>query len=414
MEEIKWKRLLWVILFVFIDVLGFSLILPLLPYYAEEFNASPSIIGLLLTSNAFFQMISAPVLGRLSDTYGRRPLLIICIIGTVVSFYLLGAATSVAQLFFSRILDGLLGGNISLAQAYISDVTTAEERTRALGFVGAAFGIGFIIGPAIGGSLSVYGYRFPAYFACIVSIVNLIGVLRFLPESLPPEKRKEGSSVGSHFPLVMLIKSLRMPVLGPLLILRFVYGFTFTIFETCFGFFNKQRLGLDARYSSYLLCYVGFIFSMVQGGGIKASLKRSTEGKVILYSCIILAVALVIWSFSFTTTSILGSLFLVSLASGLLNTLINSEITKQVQQSELGGTLGLSAAIGSFTRVIAPISSGFLVEYFGVWSPGSYGAVLMAIMTFFVYYHNIHLLKSSQNKKDQTTSNTNDNISHTD
>jgi len=390
------KRLGWVILFVFIDVLGFSLILPLLPYYAEEFSASPSLIGLLLTANAFFQMISAPVLGKLSDNFGRRPLLIICICGTVVSFYLLGAATSIPQLFFSRILDGLLGGNISLAQAYISDVTTQNDRTKALGFVGAAFGFGFIIGPAIGGSLSVYGYRIPAYVACVISLVNLLGVIFFLPESLPKEKRgNSNQSAFSHFPLVMLFHSLRMPVLGPLLVLRFVYGFTFTIFETCFGFYNLQRLGLDARRSSYLLCYVGLVFSMVQGGGLKASLKRSSEGKVILYSCILLSVSLIFWSSSFTTPGILGSLFPVSLASGLLNTLINSEITKQVEQSELGGTLGLSAAIGSFTRVIAPICSGFLIDHFGVWSPGVSGALLMGLMTFFVYYNNIHLLNSN-------------------
>jgi len=390
------KELIWVILFVFIDVLGFSLILPLLPYYAEEFSASPSLIGLLLTANAFFQMISAPVLGKLSDTYGRRPLLIICILGTVVSFYLLGAATSISQLFFSRILDGLLGGNISLAQAYISDVTTHGERTKALGFVGAAFGFGFIIGPAIGGSLSVYGYRFPAYVACMISLVNLLGVVFFLPESLTAEKRgKSDHTALSHFPLVMLFNSLRTPVLGPLLVLRFFYGFTFTIFETCFGFYNMQRLGLDARRSSYLLCYVGLVFSLVQGGGLKASLKRSSEGKVILYSCIILSVSLIFWSSSFTTPGILGSLFPVSLASGFLNTLINSEITKQVEQSELGGTLGLSASIGSFTRVIAPISSGYLIDHFGVWSPGVSGALLMGLMTLFVYYNNIHLLNSN-------------------
>jgi len=393
------KRLGWVILFVFIDVLGFSLILPLLPYYAEEFSASPSIIGLLLTSNAFFQMISAPVLGKLSDNYGRRPLLIICIIGTVVSFYLLGSAISLEQLFFSRILDGLLGGNISLAQAYIADVTTESERTKALGFVGAAFGFGFIIGPAIGGTLSVYGFRFPAYVACFISLINLIGVIAFLPESLPKEYRKGDRSAMSHFPVIMLYKSLKLPVLGPLLILRFVYGFTFTIFETCFGYFNMQRLGLDARKSSYLLCYVGLVFSMVQGGGMKASLRRSTEGKIILYSCIILAVSLALWSSSFSTPSILGSLFPVSLASGFLNTLINSEITKQVQKSELGGTLGLSAAIGSLTRVIAPISSGFLIEYFGVWSPGFSGALLMGFMTLFVYHTNIHFLNSKQDSR---------------
>jgi len=386
------KRLFWVILFVFIDVLGFSLILPLLPYYAEEFKASPSLVGLLLTSNAFCQMISAPILGRLSDKYGRRPLLLVCIAGTVASFYLMGAATSLSQLFWSRILDGLLGGNTSLAQAYISDVTTHEERTKGLGLVGAAFGFGFIIGPAIGGSLSVYGYRIPAYVACVISLVNLVGVLLFLPESLPPQKRKGDTNTVEHIPLLMLFKSLSIPSLGPLLFLRFIYGFTFTLFETSFGYYNMQRLGLDARQSSYLLCYVGFVFAMVQGGG-KSLLKRMSEGWVILYSCVGLCVSLLFWSSSFSVTFILISLFPVSLASGLLNTLINSKITKQVQQSDLGETLGLSASIGSLTRVIAPACCGYLIDLFGVWSPGFLGAILMGLVSVFVYKNKIHLLQ---------------------
>jgi hypothetical protein len=154
----------------------------------------------------------------------------------------------------------------------------------------------------------------------------------FLPESLPPNKRTATKSVNSHFPVVMLFESLRLPVLGPLLVLRFTYGFTFTIFETCFGYFNMQRLGLDARRSSYLLAYVGLIFSLIQGGGLKASLKRANEGKVILFSCIMLSISLMFWSSSFSMSSIMICLFPISLASGILNTLINSEITKQVEQ----------------------------------------------------------------------------------
>jgi DHA1 family tetracycline resistance protein-like MFS transporter len=349
-------------------------------------------------------MISAPIIGRLSDAYGRRPMLLLCILGTIVSFYLLGRATSVFEPFFSRILDGILGGNISLAQAYISDVTTNTERSRGLGFVGAAFGIGFIVGPALGGGLSNYGYRLPAYAACAISLVNFLGVIFFLPESLPKEKRKIAHSDDHSLFSSAFFKSVQIPVLRSFLLLRFLYGFTFTLFETCFGFFNLQRLGLSARHSSYLLCYVGLVFSMVQGGGLKAFLKRFSEGKLILVSSFVLSLSLLWWSGSVTHGEIMLSLFPLSLASGLLNTLINSEITKQVEQSELGGTLGLSAAIGSLTRVLAPMSSGYFIDKYGVSSPGVIGCGIMTLMTAFIYHNRLHLVSSKVTNTTQESS----------
>src|SRR5512135_3678920 len=148
------SRLTSVFIIVFIDLLGFSLILPLLPYYAETFGANPTLVGLLVGSYAAAQLVGAPILGRLSDRYGRRPILLLSVLGTFIGFLLLGFARSLWVLFASRILDGLTGGNLSIAQAYISDVTDAKSRARGLGMVGAAFGLGFIIGPAVGGILS--------------------------------------------------------------------------------------------------------------------------------------------------------------------------------------------------------------------------------------------------------------------
>lgn len=170
------KQLLWVFLFVLIDVLGISLVLPLLPFYREQFGASPSLIGLLLTVNAFTQMLSAPILGWLSDCYGRKPILLLCISGTIAGFVIMAEAQSLSMLLLSRIVDGLLGGNIALAQAYISDVTNQKERSKGFGYIGAAFGLGFIVGPAIGGMLCVYGFRIPAYVAVVISVLNLVNI----------------------------------------------------------------------------------------------------------------------------------------------------------------------------------------------------------------------------------------------
>ncbi len=183
-KELK-RQLALIFGFVFIDLLGYSLILPLLPYYAANFGASVAVIGLLGTVNAIGQLIAAPVIGRLSDRYGRRPLLIVAIIGTVVAFLMLGFAKTLFLVFASRIVDGLLGGNTALARAYITDVTDSKNRARGLGIIGAAFGLGFIIGPAMGGFLSQYGYNVPAFVAAGLSIINLIAVIIWLPESTP-------------------------------------------------------------------------------------------------------------------------------------------------------------------------------------------------------------------------------------
>ena len=197
----KDKRLATIFAVVFVDLLGFSLILPLLPYYAEKYGATPAVVGLLVASYALAQLIGAPLLGRLSDRYGRRPVLLVSIAGTVLGFLLLGFAEPIAALFggsdaavlavlfFSRILDGLTGGNLSVAQAYITDVTDVKNRAKALGLIGAAFGLGFIIGPVIGGVLSQWGYALPAFVAAGLATANLIAVYLFLPESLTDAMR---------------------------------------------------------------------------------------------------------------------------------------------------------------------------------------------------------------------------------
>ncbi len=183
------KMLFSVILVVFIDLLGFSLILPLLPYYAKTFGANGFVTGVLVSSYAAMQLLGAPVLGRLSDRFGRRPVLLLSIFGTFIGFLLLGFATTLWMLFASRLIDGITGGNISVAQAYISDVTGPKDRAKGLGLIGAAFGLGFIIGPVTGGVLSQWGYSIPAFVAAGLAFINLLLVFFWLPESLTPEKR---------------------------------------------------------------------------------------------------------------------------------------------------------------------------------------------------------------------------------
>ncbi|MCB0023530.1 MAG: MFS transporter, partial [Caldilinea sp.] len=286
------NRLLTIFLVVFVDLLGFSLILPLLPYYAEEYGASEITIGLLTASYAAAQLIGAPILGRLSDQYGRRPVLLVSIAGTALGFLLLGLAEVLGRsvgvalfganmaainmlvitlLFVSRILDGLTGGNISVAQAYISDVTPPQDRSKAFGLIGAAFGLGFIIGPVVGGVLGErFGYAVPAFVAMAIATINLVAVYLFLPESVTPEQRAEMTHrPRPAFSFASLWTALQRPRVGPLFHIRFFFGMAFSMFQSIFALYAAgYPLNLSVEQTGLVLGYVGVLSVIVQGFAI--------------------------------------------------------------------------------------------------------------------------------------------------
>ncbi|MGQ9586281.1 MAG: MFS transporter [Anaerolineae bacterium] len=381
------RALTLLFLFVFVDVLGFSLILPLLPYYADSFGATPTVVGFLLGANALTQLIGAPILGRLSDRYGRRPLLILSIAGTVVSFVLLGLARSLWMLFLSRILDGLLGGNISLAQAYITDVTNDKDRARGLGLIGAAFGLGFIFGPALGGTLSAGGnYALPAFAAAGLAFVNLLGVLVWLPESLPPEERAAwADSPRAAVTAQALWEALGRSCVGPLLQTQLFVALAFSTFETIFSLFAQKRLALDARATSYVLTYVGVLVVLVQGVGIRWLSSRFRDKQLVFGGAALLAVSLLAWALTPTLPVLLVVLAPLAVASGTLRVAVSSALTKSVYPEEVGGTLGLAASLNSLARVISPTVGGFLLGSVGPAAPGILGALLMAWVVYYVW-----------------------------
>lgn len=373
--------------FVFVDVLGFSLILPLLPYYAATFGATAEVVGLLLGTNALTQLLGAPVLGRLSGRFGRKPLLILSLAGTVTGFLMLGLARSLAMLFASRVVDGFLGGNISLAQAYISDVSDGKERTKNFGLIGAAFGLGFIFGPALGGALAGGGnYALPALVAAGLSFLNLMGVLVWLPESLPREEReRRAQEPRAAFSLRVLWKVLHLPCMGPLLQTQLFFSLAFTLFATIFSPFALERLGLDARAPSFVLTYVGVLVVLVQGVGIRLLVKNFTDKQLVFGGSALLALSLFAWAFSPSLGVLLIVLAPLALASGVLRVSVNTALTRSVWPEEVGGALGLSAALNSLTRVIAPSIGGFLLGRLGAPAPGVLGALLMLWTVYYVW-----------------------------
>jgi DHA1 family tetracycline resistance protein-like MFS transporter len=380
------RRLFTIFIIVFVDLLGFSLILPLLPYYAETFGANATVTGFLVASYALAQLLGAPLLGRLSDRIGRRPVLLVSIFGTFLGFMLLGAARSLWMLFAARIIDGLTGGNLSVAQAYITDVTDDKNRARALGMIGAAFGLGFIIGPAVGGLLSTFGYATPAFAAAALSFANLASVYFFLPESLTPARRAAlAQRPRPSFTLEALWCALNRPRVGPLLHTRLFFALASATFQTVFTLYAQYRLGLDARATGLVLAYVGVLAVVVQGGAIGWLTRRYSEKQLIFTSTIVMTLALAAWAFAPNLWTLLVVLAPLSAATGTLNTVLNSALTRSVYPEEVGGTLGLAASIESLSRVIAPSVGGVLLQNVGTWAPGIFSALVMVWVVTFVW-----------------------------
>jgi len=396
------SRLLTIFFVVFVDMLGFSLILPLLPYYAEGYGANAAIVGLLVASYAAAQLIGAPILGRLSDRYGRRPVLLISVAGTFTGFVLLGFADPIGRalagvfapqwtssfiigmLFFSRILDGLTGGNITVAQAYIADITDEKNRARSMGIIGAAFGLGFIIGPATGGLLSKWGFDIPAFTAAAVSFLNLSLIYFLLPESLVGEVRESARNRQKPpFTLKALVEALQRPGIGPLLHIRFFYGLAFAMFQSIFSLF-AQAIGLSSQTTGYILAYVGVLSVITQVALIGPLTHRFKENVLIITGVWLMAFSLFAWSFTSSLIPILVVLLPMALSGGVLNPVLQSAISKSVSR-EVGGILGIASSLEAVTRVIAPSIGGFLLQQLGVWAPGVFSALVMVWVVLFTY-----------------------------
>jgi DHA1 family tetracycline resistance protein-like MFS transporter len=380
------KRQPLAILFVYVvvELLGFSLILPLLPYFARQFSASPIVIGLLGSSNALAQVIGAPIIGRLSDRWGRRPLLLVGTAASFAGFVMLALARSLPLLFAGRVLDGLLGGNLALAQAYITDVTDEKSRAKSLGIIGAAFGIGFIIGPAAGGLLSRWGTWIPAAAAAGLSLLNFIWVLAALPESLTAERRA-ALAVRPNPPVTgaALLAALRRPLVGPLLHTRLFYSLAFGVFQASFALWALDRLGFSSQSTGYVLAYVGLLSVLVQGVAMGPLTKRFSERTLIIAGLVLLAASLLAWGFVPSTWLLLVVLAPTALAAGVLNVALTSALTKASSREDVGGTLGIATSLQSLTGIVAPLAGGFLLERVGSWSLGALGAVILAALAAF-------------------------------
>lgn len=353
------RPLLVIFLTIFVNLVGFGIIIPLLPFYAETFGASPLTIGLLFAVFSACQLIASPALGDLSDRYGRRPVLIFSLLGTVVSFVMMAMAHSVAMLFAARIVDGLSGGNISTARAYVADVTEPKDRARAYGLIGAAFGMGFIMGPALSGVLAAYSYTAPIWAAAGITMVATLMAWFWLPETV------HRASAGTGRPLRTLMEMLQRPGLRRMLWIDFVYWFAFAIFQTTFALFVARRFGFNVSQTGYFFAAFGILGAVVQGGMIRPVVHRLGDKPTFMLGLVCAAVGLVGATLAHTVLWFTVALLPLALGIGFGHPTVSALVSRAGRGDEQGRVQGAAGAMESLGRALGPVWGNAALSRYG-------------------------------------------------
>ncbi len=386
--------LLPIFLIVLVDVLGFTIILPLLPFYSERLGASPAVVGGIVAIYAMFQLIAGPILGQWSDRIGRRPVLLFSQAGTLAGFLLLAASTQVWMVFLSRAIDGATAGNLSIAQAYISDVTKPENRAKSFAIIGVAFGFGFLVGPAISGFLASYGYRAPIFAACVLSFASICCTFFLLPrrEVIHEHRAAEGESGPGGRRLSLLSwgeysKYFRDRELGRLLIQWLFFALSFATFISGFALFAERRYlwnghGVGVREVGYIFAFNGFIGIIMQGGLVGRLVKWLGETRVVQVGFLSTLVFYAAIGFTYTIGQLLWVTAAASVLGAGLRPALTSLITQRAGRTEQGVILGLTQSLTSIAQITAPLIAGFLIDRellttWAVWAGILSGAALL-------------------------------------
>lgn len=354
---------------VFIDLVGFGIVIPVLPLYAQKYGASETVIGLLLAIYSVMQFIFAPILGKLSDRVGRRPVLFVSLIGTAIGFLTMGLANTFWLLFLGRIIDGITGGNISTAQAYIADVTPPEKRSGAMGLIGAAFGLGFIFGPFLGGVLSEISLAAPFYAAAGLAAANAVALYFLLPESLSEEHRTHSGRAS----IAQIFRESGSWQLGAVFATYFFATVPFALLTATYTLFTAARFGLDAKHNGYIFASQGVLGVVIQGVLLRRLVKSVGEKFLAVTGTFLLAVSMVALPLVNSIVSLLLVSAIMAIGNSFAAPVLNGLASKSVSAAWQGRVLGVLQSVASLARIIGPALGGFLLTIDAAKQVGFYG-----------------------------------------
>ncbi len=364
-----------VFLTVCMDLIGFGIVIPLLPFYALHMGASGFQVGLLISIYSLMQFIFAPLIGRLSDRIGRRPVMLATISLNIIGYTLFGWAKTLPLLLLSRAISGLSGANISVAQACMADVTTPENRAKGMGMVGAAFGIGFTIGPAIGGLLGKFSYSLPGYFAALLCLINFLMAIFILPETLPPEKRGQ-QRLGRW---ATFVKTIGHRETALYIFLFFMMTLAFSQVEATFSLFAKKRLDMTVTQVGYIFTLIGIIVGLIQGTAIGPLSKRFGERRLLMIGMFSLSAALALMSQVLSISQLVAVTCFMAVGNALNQPSIMSLLSRSATSDVQGGTLGAGQSASALARILGPMIGGLCFDHLGIGAPFLTAAALVMV-----------------------------------
>ena len=364
--------LLPIFLIVAVDVLGFTIILPLLPFYSERMGASATVVGELVSTYAACTLIAGPILGQLSDRFGRRPLLLVSQLGTLIGFLILAFSQHIWLLFLARAIDGATAGNLTIAQAYISDVTKPQDRAKSFALIGIAFGFGFLVGPAISGFLAGFGYQAPIFAACALSFTSILCTFFLLPRREPVHQQNEEDPGPGGRRLSIISwgeyrKYFRDRELARLLMQWLLFSLSFSTFISGFALFAERRYtwnghAVGLKEVGYIFAFTGFIGIIMQGGVVGRMVKLLGEKRVVQIGFITSCIGDIAIGFTRTIGQLLWVAGAANIGGSGLRPALTSLVTQRAGKREQGVIIGLTQSLMSIAQITAPIISGLLIN----------------------------------------------------
>ncbi len=386
------SALVLIFLTVFIDLLGFGILIPILPSFSVKIlNIDEAAIGIAIAIYSFVQFLFNPILGKLSDKYGRKPVIVVCLFLNAMGYIVFSFTHSYILLLVSRVIAGIGGSSIGVAQAYIADITTRENRSKGMGLIGAAFGLGFVFGPLIGGLLSSYGYAVAGYAAAGFSLIAFILTIFYLPESLKQKAETGGSSIQSQrrklFDFAAMKKILQKPDLAILILLFFILTFSFANIYGTFALLGLKVYGFTDMQNGYIFGIVGLISAIVQGGLIGRISKMMTKKMILIIGSFLIMIALAMIPYAGTFLGLAIVSIVLSCGTGTFQPTVLSLISEVTSDAEQGITLGINQSLSSFARVLGPLWGGFAFEYLGYPFPFLTGAAFTFIIILLIIFY---------------------------